>query len=246
MEKNIINYYTQATETPWGKLFYDCVFKQLKIASGLKILDFGSGFGITASYYAEKNEVIAIEPNPDMLALSNEARKYQQLLGNEEVLDRFCKNSFDLIICHNVLEYTNLEQKEEIISKLLYLLKKGGQLSLIKHNQIGAIVQEAVLMDDPKKALNWFEKMADYNLKKSYFGTVNYYDRNQIEEWCRHSNAVIKKCLGIRSMYSLSQNNEMKGTDDWYTYMQELELAVAEESPFMDMAFFHHFIIQKQ
>lgn len=71
MKENIGNYYKQATETPWGRLFYDCLFQQLEEKSQMKILDFGSGFGITASHYAEKNEVIAIERNADMLALAD-------------------------------------------------------------------------------------------------------------------------------------------------------------------------------
>ena len=32
-----------------------------------KILDFGSGEGITANYFAKNNDVIAIEPSEEML-----------------------------------------------------------------------------------------------------------------------------------------------------------------------------------
>lgn len=244
MQANVKNYYKQATATPWGRLFYDCLFQQLPVKAPLKILDFGSGFGITASYYAEKNEVIAIEPNPDMLAMSSEVTQYQQLLGDEKTLAEFPTSFFDLIICHNVLEYTS--QQEEIISKLLSRVKKGGQLSLIKHNKTGAIIQEAVLMDNPKKAMEMLKTSNAKQHKKSYFGAVNYYEIEQVETWCRHSNAVIKKCLGIRSMYSLSQNNQLKKTADWYQSMLKLEREVAEKQPFVAMAFFHHLIIQKQ
>lgn len=159
------------------------------------------------------------------------------------MLIRFSENYFDLIICHNVLEYVN--NQEEIMTQLLALLKKGGQLSLVKHNRTGALIQEAVLMDNSKIALKMFKQSSDSNLKKSCFGKINYYDIAEIEKWCRQSKAVIKKHLGIRSMYSLSQNNEIKKTDDWYNGMLKLELATAEEEPFAEMAFYHHVIIQK-
>lgn len=34
-----------------------------------KILDFGSGEGITANYFAKNNDVIAIEPSEEMLEM---------------------------------------------------------------------------------------------------------------------------------------------------------------------------------
>lgn len=56
------------TELPaWERLFKKIVWKQLGDPEGKKILDFGSGEGITANYYAEKNDVTAIEPSEEML-----------------------------------------------------------------------------------------------------------------------------------------------------------------------------------
>jgi len=59
--QNYLNY----KDTPWGMLFYKMVWKQLGNISGLKVLDFGSGFGISANHYAKDNIVIAVEPNID-------------------------------------------------------------------------------------------------------------------------------------------------------------------------------------
>ena len=62
---------TQMTEglPTWEKLLKRMVLEQLGSVQGIKILDFGSGIGVTAGYFAEDNEVIAVEPSEEMLAL---------------------------------------------------------------------------------------------------------------------------------------------------------------------------------
>lgn len=46
------------TDLPaWERLFKKIVWKQLGDMEGKKILDFGSGEGITANHFAEKNDV---------------------------------------------------------------------------------------------------------------------------------------------------------------------------------------------
>ena len=47
---------------PWECLMKRIVWKQLGDIRDKKILDFGSGIGVTANYLAEHNDVTAIEP----------------------------------------------------------------------------------------------------------------------------------------------------------------------------------------
>lgn len=56
------------TELPaWERLFKKIVWKQLGDLEGKKILDFGSGEGITANHFAKENNVTAIEPSEEKL-----------------------------------------------------------------------------------------------------------------------------------------------------------------------------------
>lgn len=66
-----INDYRKLIEQPWGKMFYDTLFRQLALPEdhSLNILDFGAGFCVTASHYVPFHHVIAIEPSKEMLAL---------------------------------------------------------------------------------------------------------------------------------------------------------------------------------
>lgn len=66
MDLNLKNYYDNICK-PWGKLFYHCVWNQLGYLENKLILDFGSGFGVTANYFGKHNNVVAVEPNEDMI-----------------------------------------------------------------------------------------------------------------------------------------------------------------------------------
>ena len=48
---------------PWECLMKRMVWEQLGDIRGKKILDFGSGIGVTANHLAEHNHVTAIEPD---------------------------------------------------------------------------------------------------------------------------------------------------------------------------------------
>ena len=92
---NIKNY-LEYINTPWGELFYKLVWNHLQFHD-LKILDFGSGFGITAEHLSKNNSVIAIEPNEDMVKMSMNDGSYTQFLGSIEKLKDFEDSSF--VIC---------------------------------------------------------------------------------------------------------------------------------------------------
>ena len=147
------------TELPaWERLFKRIVWKQIGEIEGKRILDFGSGEGITANYFAEKNEVIAIEPSQEMLTNAWKDYRYTQIVGDIKNLSAFADKTFDIIICHNVLEY--VDDKTEVIKVLTRVLKQDGILSIVKHNRPGRVMQMAVLLDD-------FERQMQFLMEKT-------------------------------------------------------------------------------
>lgn len=60
--------YKEFLNQAWGKLYYEILFAQLAHIKNKKVLDFGSGFGLVADFLAQNNQVIAIEPNDEMIA----------------------------------------------------------------------------------------------------------------------------------------------------------------------------------
>ena len=122
------------TDLPAGeRLFKKIVWKQLGDMEGKKILDFGSGERITANHFAEKNDVTAIEPSKEMLSNAWKDYEYTQIVGDVNALSAFKNETFDMIICHNVLEY--IDDKAAVIKALARVLKKDGIISIVKHAQ---------------------------------------------------------------------------------------------------------------
>ena len=112
---------------PWGRLFYRLVWHNLGFKDK-KILDFGSGFGVTSNHLAKFNDVTAVEPNGELLEHRICDNRYEQIIGSIDKLKGMEDSSFDVILCHNVLEY--IENRDDLIAEFHRLLKNDGILSL--------------------------------------------------------------------------------------------------------------------
>ena len=174
---------------PWECLMKRIVWKQLGEIRDKKILDFGSGIGVTANYLAEHNDVTAIEPDEDSIKIRWAGNQYTQIAGSTEKLREFDDENFDMIICHNVLEYA--EERSDIVKEFARILKPNGRISIVKHNRAGRVMQMVVLLNDFEHAhslLDGNDGMA------SKYGAIRYYEDADIEKWC--SKLVITKTLG--------------------------------------------------
>ncbi len=222
----------------WERLFKKIVWKQLGDIKNKDILDFGSGEGITADYLAGSNRVTAIEPWEDMLKDAWTDHVYRQVIGDIKSLAEFSDNSFDVIICHNVLEY--IDDKASVVKELTRVLKPGGFISLAKHNRNGRVMQMAVLLDNHEKANSLLD---GEDSAASKFGAIRYYDDSDIIKWC--PNLYIEKTYGIRTFWDLQQNQEKHSDEEWQEKMMQLELRVSSIQEFINIAFFHHLMIRK-
>mgnify|MGYP000500611362 FL=1 len=222
----------------WERLFKKIVWKQLGDMEGKKILDFGSGEGITANHFAEKNDVTAIEPSKKMLSNAWKDYEYTQIVGDVNALSAFKNETFDMIICHNVLEY--IDDKAAVVKALARVLKKDGIISIVKHNRAGRVMQMAVLLDDFEKAN---EILDGKDSTASQFGTIRYYEDNDITKW--EPQITVSDILGIRTFWDLQQNQQKHGDEAWQEKMLQLELRVSQMQEYKNIAFFHHLLLKK-
>lgn len=229
--------YKNHLEEPWGKIYYDIVFKQLEDLDGKRILDFGSGFGIVANFLAEKNQVTAVEPDMEMMIHRKRSNPYEQLQGSLDVLEIFPDEEFDVIICHNVLEY--VEDVKPYLEAFSRLLKPGGLLSIVKHNHVGRILHTVIFENDTYKAQSLL-------LGKSYkthsMGQAVYYE---ISDAVNPLDFEVEAFQGVRIFYGL-QPNDVKTDSGWREKMLAMELAVYEQSPYRDIAAFQHYWLKKR
>lgn len=91
----------------WEKLQKLLTWEQIGEFKGKKVLDFGSGNGITASHYGAENQVTAIELDEETVKNRCTENIYEQICGSLDELKTFEDETFDVILCHNVLEYAS-------------------------------------------------------------------------------------------------------------------------------------------
>ena len=236
-----IKNYRSMVDQPWGRMFYELIYKQLNVSDckKLKILDFGAGFCITADHYAKSHDVTAVEPSDEMRALRVGDNPYTLVGGGIDYLRDMDADSFDLVICHNVLEYA--DDKEAILKHLVRVTKPGGILSVVKHNLYGRVMATAVMSDDPKTALS----LLDQGAENSMFGKRDVYSNEWITDLLKDEMTLIDT-YGIRAFFGLSSNNDIKYTDDWYQSMLELETKACSMDEYRKVAFFNHLIFAKK
>ena len=234
--------YFENTQKPWGKMFYRLLWEQLSFAKSMDILDFGSGFGITADHLAKDNAVAAIEPNEKMCEMRFCQNSYRQLTGGLDELYRLDNTNFDLILCHNVFEYIENEEKESYFSALCSFLKKGGKLSLVKHNHLGRVMQKAVYENDPAFAERLLGGETAY---AQNFGEIKYYGIPYLKAMSDKCGMKITERFGIRTFFSLYPDNAVRYDKTWAESMFALEMKAGNIEEFKNIAFYNHIILEK-
>jgi SAM-dependent methyltransferase len=223
---------------PWELLQKKMTWEQLKFIHNKRVLDFGSGNGMTADHFASSNEVIAIEPDENMIQNRFQQHKYVQICGDIKELKNFEEESFDAILCHNVLEYA--DEREDIMKEFSRVLKKDGYLSVLKHNRAGRVMQMVVLLNNFEHAN---ELLDGYNGRAQQFGTINYYDESDLLKWSE--TFTIEKIQGIRTFWDLQQNQDIQKDISWQEKMLNIEMRVSGLEEYKTVAFFHHIILRK-
>lgn len=232
--------YIENTKKPWWIMFYRVLWEQLPKITNSKILDFGSGLGITANHLAKDNEVFAIEPNVEMLEERICENSYQQLIGDIEQLKQQEDNSFDVVVCHNVLEY--VKERKDIFREFCRVLKPNGIISIVKHNHNGRIMQKVAFENNIDQAISLLDGGEN---SAAYFGQINYYNMNDIIDYGCDIDVNIEKVLGIRTFYALHASNEIRHDPIWQEKMFELEMKVSDIDDYKNISFFNHVLLRK-
>ncbi|WP_338215977.1 class I SAM-dependent methyltransferase [Lacticaseibacillus salsurivasis] len=230
----INQYHDYVYTTPWGALFYELLWAQLEPAlpENARILDYGSGFGKTAYHLAQNYEVVAYEPDQEMLQQAETG--FTQLGRNER--SQLETQQFDVILLHNVLEYA--PNPAALIADLQEHLTAGGCFSIVKHNAMGHVFASAVLNDDPAKALAEYDGAA---MRSQSFGAMNLYSLSELTTWLAPQQHI-SQTYGLRTVFGLSANNDIKGTAAWHDAMFALEQKLASDPEAQAVAFFQHVI----
>ena len=135
-----------------------------------------------------------------------------------------------------------MEDTESVLNQLVRVLKPGGILSVVKHNDLGRVVAYAVLNDDPRAAL---DLLCKEEAEDSMFGSRNVYENEHLVSFLA-DRMELADTYGIRTFFGLSSNNEIKYTDEWFRSMLELETKAGTMDEYRKIAFFNHLIFRKK
>lgn len=221
----------------WEQLQKKLTWEQLGEFSGKRILEFGCGNGVMGAYYAKGNTVVGIEPDEQVLR-QNPYEDIEQICGDIKTLAEFEDESFDVILCHNVLEY--VAERQEIMKEFQRLLGSNGLLSVLKHNRLGRVMQMAVLLNNFDRAGDLLDGKDGVALQ---YGKISYYEEDDLMKWAPELR--IEKVLGMRTFWDLQQNQEIQTEEDWQREMMRLEQRVSDMEEYRNIAFFHHILLRK-
>lgn len=167
--------YQAYLESPHGRLRLEVIWHQLSGFVGkawgadrapLRVLDIGCGTGQIALRLAAQGHVVTLlDPVKEMLRLAEEKAQTLEprpacpprfLQGSlEEAPDLLGNNTFDLLLCHSLLEY--LPNPRSALVPLRTLLSPGGFLSLVALNRWQEPLRLAIRdgrFDEAKRALD--------------------------------------------------------------------------------------------
>jgi SAM-dependent methyltransferase len=116
-------------------------------STALRVLDAGGGSGGFAVPLAELgHQVTVVDPSPDSLAAlerrvaeTGTADRVHAMQGDAAGLaDLVPAGSFDLVLCHSVLEF--VDDPQEALAGLAQALRPGGVASVLAANRTAAVV----------------------------------------------------------------------------------------------------------
>jgi S-adenosylmethionine-dependent methyltransferase len=162
------NQYAVYLETPEGRLRSDLAFANLqdflplRNAASLTALDIGCGPGATAIRLARLGiHVTMLDSSPAMLELARRAALEAGAAGKvvlqegdaSQLPDLFPKQSFDVIVCHNLLEYC-ADPASVLRGAARALRDSSAILSVLVRNQAGEVFKAAIHAGDLAAAEN--------------------------------------------------------------------------------------------
>lgn len=109
--------------------YNDWVFDRARPHLGRRVLDAGAGIGTFTELAAEGREVVAVEPDPEQLAILRERVAGQANVQVVEGTIEDVSGTFDSILCLNVLEH--IPDDRGTLRLFCGLLVPGGSLLLL-------------------------------------------------------------------------------------------------------------------
>jgi S-adenosylmethionine-dependent methyltransferase len=204
------NKYAAYLETPGGRLRSDLAFANLydflpqPAEQPLRALDLGCGTGATAVRLARLGiHVTAVDCSAAMLDIAqrtaHEGGVAEKIVlkhgGAAQLASLFPAGSFDVILCHNILEY--VDHPEAVLRDAARALRGSSAIvSVLVRTQAGEVLKAAIGAGDLDEAENAL--MAEWGEESLYGGRVRLFSNDYIQPMLRAASLTLIVERGVR------------------------------------------------
>ena len=247
--------YAAYLETPEGRLRLDLAFANLleflpQATPSLRALDIGCGTANLGIRLARLGfHVTLLDPSQPMLDIAGRAA---QEAGVTEMIalhsghamqigDSFENESFDVILCHNVLEF--VEDPRVVLRSVARLLRSSfGIISVLVRNQPGEVLKKALVDGDLTAAEQTVG--ADWGDESLYGGKVRLFTAKSLRTMLEHASFAVAAERGVRVFSDYLPANVSRTGE--YERIFQLERNLGGDPEFAAVARYTHCLARRK
>jgi len=201
--------YADYLETAEGRLRLDLSFANLRdflphVTQSSRALDLGGGTGTLAVRLVGLGfHVTLLDSSPQMLGLAEESAKEAGITERMalqqgdalQVADLFPAGSFDLILCHNILEYVT-DPIVVLRGAADMLRDSSSMLSVLVRNQAGEVLKAA--LKEGNLSATERTLTAEWGNESLYGGSVRLFTADNLQTMQRAASLTVAAERGVR------------------------------------------------
>jgi S-adenosylmethionine-dependent methyltransferase len=238
---------------PWQKLKYKLVQSHLAKHLGhgqQHILDAGGGNGLDSiPLTAQGHRVEIVDYSKEMLAdaerraaAAGVPERVGLHFGNvREVSRLFPEAQFDLVLCHNVIQY--VDDLPGLLHDLVAALKPGGLISIVSINRFSIPYRIAFPRGDLAGALAQLDARRQRAIL--FDAPMTCYSAGEIMAMLTAAGCAIEQDYGLRCVCDYWGDNDLKVDPAVFQQLEELEFAMADRHPYKLLARYFQVIARK-
>ncbi len=206
--------YAAYLETPEGRLRSDLAFANLQdflplphTKLSLRALDLGCGTGAAAVRLARLGiNVTLLDSSPAMLEIAKRAAREAGVDGKialkhgdaAQVTNLFPVGSFDIVLCHNILEY--VDDPDAVLFAAAQVLRSDstgiGILSILVRNRAGEVLKAGIQAGDLKTAERNLTSVWGY--ESLFGGRVRLFTLDSLQVMTKAASLAVAAERGVR------------------------------------------------
>jgi S-adenosylmethionine-dependent methyltransferase len=255
--ENDASRYDAYLDTPEGRLRTDLTFANLQeflpVPDGttpLHALDLGGGTGAASVRLARLGLSVALlDSSSAMLDLakrtvidSGSGDKITLKRGDAaRVAEIFESQSFDIVLCHNLLEY--VDDPEAVLRAAQHEMRNSSSiLSVLVRNQAGEVLRAALQTGDLVAAED--NLTAEWGQESLYGGNVRFFTPERLEAMLKDASLRIAARRGVRIVSDYVPAKLSRSEQYQQIFVLERKLGARQE--FFGVARYLHYLVRRE